>query len=377
MATQDFFDETTEQSQVKKAIVAKYFCAWSNVMIPTVKKHGDSKLGYVDLFSGPGKYNDGTKSTPLAIIEEAIKDSNLRDMLVMIFNDKDLNNIESLKKAIAGIPGIESLKYKPQILNKEVDGSILQDLKIVQSVPTLYFVDPWGYKGVSRELISSLIKGWGCDCIVFFNYLRVNMGLNNPSFQDHMEALFGKIRLQELKTQLNGLDVSAREGLILEEFSQALNEKGGEHVLPFCFKNSQGTRTNHHLIFISKGFTGYDIMKTIMSGESSQADQGVPSFEYCPADEKQPLLFELTRPLKDLEVMLLNDFAGKRLSMRDIYIRHSVGKRYISKNYKDVLEKMELDGKISADPPYAKRRMIKGKKSFADTVMVLFPGKEK
>ena len=77
---------------------------------------------------------------------------------------------------------------------------------------------------------------------------------------------------------------------------------------------------------------------------------GVPAFEYSPATEYQPLLFELFRPLDDLENMLLNDFAGQTIKMIDIYEQHHVDKRYIKKNYKDTLLKLEAEGKIITNP---------------------------
>ena len=41
-------------------------------------------------------------------------------------------------------------------------------------------------------------------------------------------------------------------------------------------------------------------MKKIMAKESSKTEQGVASFEYNPADEQYPTLFELNRPLEEL-----------------------------------------------------------------------------
>jgi hypothetical protein len=88
---------------------------------------------------------------------------------------------------------------------------------------------------------------------------------------------------------------------------------GPEYVLPFRFKDEHGSRTTHHLIFVSKGFKGYEIMKEIMVKESSDADQGVASFGYNPMDVRgaaqQQLLFQLSRPLDDLGDMLLKEFA--------------------------------------------------------------------
>jgi len=70
MAGSTFFDESTDQSQVKTAIVSKYFWAWAHVISPFAKKRG-TRIAYIDLFTGPGRYKDGTKSTPLLILEQA------------------------------------------------------------------------------------------------------------------------------------------------------------------------------------------------------------------------------------------------------------------------------------------------------------------
>jgi hypothetical protein len=148
---------------------------------------------------------------------------------------------------------------------------------------------------------------------------------------------------------------------------------GGTYTLPFCFKNEQGSRTSHYLIFVSKHILGYNIMKGIMGRESSKTEQNVPSFSYCAADKTMPVLFELARPLDDLEGLLLTDFANKTLSMRSVFDNHHVGRPYLDKNYKEALGSLEKKGHIQADPPAAKRR----KNTFSDKVIVTFPAKSK
>lgn len=73
---QEFFEEQSAQSQIKAAIVADYFWAWAGVIIGQLKKHSgqSQKIAYVDLFAGPGRYANGAKSTPLLILERAVKD---------------------------------------------------------------------------------------------------------------------------------------------------------------------------------------------------------------------------------------------------------------------------------------------------------------
>ena len=176
-----------------------------------------------------------------------------------------------------------------------------------------------------------------------------------------------------MRARLDGLQPDERESLIVEELSEALKEMGGEYVLPFSFRNEAGSRTTHHLIYVSKAFKGYEIMKEIMAQESSEADQGVPSFQYSPASEKFPLLFELTTPLEDLGKELLHQYAGRSMTMKELYMDHSVGRPFISRNYKRILNSLEGDGRLKAEPPAEKRKMQNGERTFADHVKIVFP----
>lgn len=120
MTSSSFFDETSQQSVVKTKLVSKYFWSWASVMIANYKKQGDTrgKIAYIDLFAGPGRYKDGTASTPLLVLQQAIADPEMRQRLVTIFNDKDENHSHSLEKAIQSLPNVETLRYAPKVMNQ-------------------------------------------------------------------------------------------------------------------------------------------------------------------------------------------------------------------------------------------------------------------
>jgi three-Cys-motif partner protein len=364
-----FFEEQSEQSEVKTAIVAKYFIEWARVISGFLKRKQDRRIAYIDLFAGPGRYKDGVKSTPLFILEMATREAMLRDNLVTMFNDKDPANTSSLLAEIKAIPGIDGLKHEPDVYANEVGEEIVKMFEEMSLIPTLFFVDPWGYKGLSLRLINSVLKDWACECIFFFNYNRINMGLPNEAVDEHMNALFGEARADRLRARIKELHPYKRELTIVEEICEALVEMGGKYVLPFCFKNKTGCRTSHHLIFVSKHPLGYKIMKRVMANESSLTEDGVASFEYNPATAEQPLLFGLLRSLDELEGLLLDKFAGRTLSMVDIFnehnllspnSRHNYMLPYTDKNYKDVLTMMEQAGKIRGNPPFTQRPKRKG-----------------
>jgi three-Cys-motif partner protein len=373
LSTDDFFDEVTEQSEIKQNIVLKYFAAWANVMVPIARLGAIERLRHVDLFAGPGHYRDGTESTPLHVLRRVLANPELRLLLEPIFNDKDTNAVSKLASAIQSLEGIQGLRYAPQILNRDVDSRLLESIRLRNDVPALWFLDPWGYKGVSLSLISSMLPAWGSDLIVFFNYNRINAALDNEVLRPNMEALFGRTQLNKLKREIAGLEPAERETCVIEAFAQALREAGGQHVLPFRFTTEGGRRTSHHLVFVSKHFKGFEIMREIMAKESSSTDQGVASFTFNPADQRFPLLFELWRPLDGLGEMLMTDFAGSRIAMREIYECHSVGRRFVERNYKDALRKLEKEGRIEVEPPERQRKGVKGEVSFGPKVMVTFP----
>lgn len=355
MGGKKFFEERTDQSEVKARIVSKYFSTWAQVVMPTVEARG-GKIAYLDLYAGPGRYKDGAASTPLLILEKAINHSKMSEMLVAYFNDVDDEKTSTLRNEIDRMPGIKKLRYRPVITCGEVNDDAATYFKETRMVPSFSFVDPFGYKGLSLKIVQGVIKDWGCDCVFFFNYNRINAGINNPGVKPHMDALFGEERADALRAKLPGLTPELREAAILEELASEIQALGGRYVLPFTFRNGEGTRTSHKLIFVSKHFKGYEIMKDIMAAESSTTDEGVPSLTYSPADASMPLLFSLAQPLSRLKEMLVADFKGQTLTLSELYERHSVGMPYIRKNYREALQALETAGKVFAVATKGTRR---------------------
>ena len=374
MAADSFFDKQSEQSEIKAMIVSKYFSAWANVITGSQNRHGKGKrIAYIDLFAGPGRYKDGSRSTPLLVLEKAIEDDRIRERLVTIFNDNDSDSSHSLQESIDSLPGVETLGYKPRVENDEVGDQIVKKFEEMKMIPTFLFVDPWGYKGLSLRLVNSVVKDWGSDCVFFFNYKRINMGINNDAVKEHVEALFGEGSIDRIRELLEAKDPHKREMLIVEELCKTIKCSGPQYVLPFGFVDSKGNRTSHHLFFVCKHFKGYDIMKGIMANASSDSTHGVATFQYNPADlleNQQGLLFELSRPLEDLRGMLLAEYSGQTINFEKLYAQHSVDRPFVEKNYRSVLLEMEKDGKVTVAPGSGKKRRAG---TLAKHVMLTFP----
>lgn len=370
----EFFEDQKAQSRVKSDIVVKYFKAWARIMAGQVQNQTKPRLVYIDLFCGPGRYEDGSVSTPLLIVEHIIQTPELQDKVITLFNDEDADRTAELKKNIDALPSIKKLKHEVAIQTGPVDEDLVKFFADMNMVPAFSFIDPFGYKGVTLELLHALMRGWGSDMVLFFPFDRINAALTNPKVTKHVDALFGEERANRLRELTSGMHPEEREALVIEEFAEALRERGYEYIIPYVFEYEKRDRTSHYLIFVTKHLLGYRIMKNIMYKASEDRNQGIARFGYVrPQSNNTPLLSILNKPLDDLCDELLDFFADETLTMLEIFEEHQkeLGiNPFIEKNYKDALNKLDASKKITTNRP--DRR----KNTFADDIEVTFPPKK-
>lgn len=342
-----FFSDQTEQSATKAHIVSSYFTAWSRVI-----KQWNCKMAYIDLFSGPGRYGDNKLSAPLQIIQSTLSDPVLISKMMFLFNDHDPMNIDSLQREICALDTGKKLN-NISYYTREIDINSHRELVVPRNMPVLSFVDPFGYKGLTRELINKLIANNGSDCIFFFNYNRINMALSsNEKFDEHLIGIFGKTRTQTLKTQLKALTPSQREPVVINALIEALLEEKGNYVLPFKFYSSEMLRTSHFIVFVTKHPTACKIMKQIMYSNSAKDDDGVASFAFEDSrnfgnGNSQLCLFD--GPIKDLERDMIAKHHGQTVTVQELCDEYDCDftNHFVSQNVTDVLKRMELADRIS------------------------------
>lgn len=306
---------------------------------------------YVDLFCGPGRYRDGTPSTPLLILDHVVKTETLQDVTQLFFNDENPEFIETLEKEVAEFPGIEKLKHCPVFRTKTIGREIIPSIERVK-VPTLFFADPWGYAGISIDLIEASIAHWGSDFLFFFNYNRINMNLGREAMNEPINEFFRAERAEELRRTVANLRPAEREEAILKSMQDAIKNLGAK-VGKFTYRSKTGSRSSHHLLGVSRHKFGMALFKEISAKESTTFDGEVPSLEHDPsANPFQPGLFSGLDPLEE---DLVATYAGKVLTPDEIYHEHHNGRPYIRNNYKQALLHLEETGAVSIDPPRANR----------------------
>ena len=273
----NFFKSPREHSEIKSEILNQYFKAWASILLVGQKKIPINSLFYIDLYAGQGNYDNNTPSTPIKILSSINENPTFNRSIKTFFNDNKQKIIKTLEKNILSLPFYNNLINKPVILNKDANINLLKNLIIQDNhAPALTFIDPLGYKGVSKELCLLAVKNWGSDLFMLFNINRIKPGLKNDSVRHLMQDLFAE-KLEKILKLYDNLNKEEREDFILDQFIEHFKEKNYKTLkLKIEFPNQK--RSSHYLLFVSKVDIAYFRMKEIMAKYSDYQLDGIPWF---------------------------------------------------------------------------------------------------
>ncbi|MFD2788083.1 three-Cys-motif partner protein TcmP [Hymenobacter rubripertinctus] len=383
ITAQAFFKIAQPHSVLKADIVSKYVIAWANIIIRG-KLHfkKEARAYVVDLFSGCGQYEDGTKSTPIKIIDEALKADHLRENLILRFNDNQVEMIERLQGHVAAIPGVTSFKNKigystydaesPEVLSwftKNNQGPRL---------PMVVFIDPFGYKEISRELLRSMIQIPQSDILFFFNYRRVNAALGNEQFESNMNKIFGPERVQRIKTELATARPAERSEIIIRHLDESLREIGANFVVPFVVVQEDEEHISHYIVGITKHEKGFELMKKVLKQHTTIGPRSRAKFGHDLASverDKQHSMFDaLPDPIGELAAQVYQAYTGRIITFGQLYKQHHPTAHYTESEYKQAVRRLLLDKRAYALDEETKpsRKTIKGEQAVPEHLSIRF-----
>ena len=335
--TDNFFAVQKEKSRVKTLIVTEFFKAYFPIINATFQRD----IWYIDLFCGPGCYEDGSASTPIKLLDviDAFKDNAVRTRLKIVFNDHNKDYVEKLRQHIEMHPVLPRLKYQPQTLNLKASEVDLSEYTRGNN-PIFSFVDPWGYKDVSISQVWSLVKNRGSDCVLFFNSDRILQDISKPANAQDFQQIFGGL-FEDAQAVQSDSTMSQRKKAdsFLALFSKNLyltvqKEYGNKFkifVLPFYVEANDKEKTSHYIVFISKAHKAIQEMRKVMikHGNSISAELGYDSKD-------------------EMQISLLNrnddssDFIIKRI--RTIFSQYPqlYGKRYTVASLSERMDSYEM-----------------------------------
>lgn len=368
MKEQNFFEKQTLSSKVKANIVSEYFPKYCSIII---KKHVPEKIGYLDLFSGPGMYEDGNPSTPILIARNCMKDEDLKNRVWMVFNDKCYS--EQLKENFNKEFPEGTFKYKPHFGHSTVGESQEINDFIVKNTckgrfneqPSVLFIDPWGYKGIETNVLSQFLSYWGNELFIFINSKRINPALENDKFEEPMRCLFPN-SYDKVKVEIrNKRTVSERLQFIIDNLGKEYEAllKSRVYYTAFKFQEEDIETTSHFILHLSKNKRGFDLVKQIYNDFANVGTifDGVNTYTFDVKKITNPVeeLFDTNSENIDaLKNMLLEEYKGRTITSYDLFEEHQQNCLYSRSHYVKALRRLVEEGAVESEFTDGKNHVV-------------------
>lgn len=339
----DFFKTPRTQSEIKSEILNEYFKAWAAILLIGQKRIRINTLLYIDLYAGPGYYDDDKPSTPIKVLSSINDNSIFNRKIKTFFNDAEAKVVAKLDKNIRSLPFYDQLEHKPIILNEGANKELLKELlSKEQKPPSLTFIDPLGYKGVSAELCKMAVANWGSDLFMLFNINRIRPGIKNTTVEHLMRELFEE-KFDAILAKYDALNKKEREDFIVDQFMAHFRDRG-YRAIKFKVEFQDKKASSHYLLFVSKVDIAYFRMKEIMAKYSDYQTDGVPWMAVNSSTVQDLFsdysIVKLKQKLESCTAM----YDGKTID--DIYRLHSIDTPYIKSNYKQAYVELSKSGKV-------------------------------
>lgn len=350
-----FFYHQSASSYVKAKIVSSYFPQYCKILL----KNPQQELRYIDLFSGPGIYEDGCESTPLMIANECYRDVKLRALVRMQFNDRKYK--DDLERNFLSRYPKGTFSHEPffadriigecENVDKYLQKNTMENGK--NTSPALLFFDPFGYKGIKTQVLSEFLKNWGNEIFLFLNTKRINPALDNEMFLKHIKDIFplsyNKVRCG--KSDQNS--VLSRLAYIVDmlgkEFNLLLNKK--VFYTAFQFQEEDINTTSHFILHLTKNAKGYELVKTIYNDFANVGTvfDGMHTYTFDPKllNMQNVSLFDDSEGNIDkLSADLYNKYKGCHIDALTLFKKDQINTKYCLSHYTKALRNLVQEGKI-------------------------------
>jgi len=358
MKEDKFFEKQTISSKIKASIVSEYFPSYSKII---AKKNKPKAIRYIDLFAGPGLYEDLNPSTPILVARHCKKDEFLRKTVWMIFNDnKFIDTLENnFKKEFPENTFAKKVHFGRRTVgeSQEITDFLIKNTHSGKNndYPSLLFIDPFGYKGIETTVLAQFLKNWGNEIFLFVNTKRIHPALENDKFEPLMRDLFPTTLEKIQQDRRFKLSVSERLSLIInslgEEYQSILGEK--IYYTAFKFQEEDVAATSHYILHITKGAKGYDLIKTIYNDFANVGTifDGVNTYTFDAKKFDNPVneLFDFASMNVDkLKEELYKAYRGKQISANSLFDQHHTTNLYSRSHYTRALRRLVEEGRITS-----------------------------
>lgn len=263
-----FFENPDIASRAKTRLVSYYMSLYFNIIRNTVK----GRIHYLDFFSGPGLYGDGTLTVPLNVLKCT------KDLYDIDYYFNDLNLIDELKQNIQS-SGLGDMLCKCKFTEEDCSTADMENY-IPKSGALISYVDSFSHLLTNTSFVKKLIEPRYSDCVIFINFSNIIKRYKIEEEKKHFLVFFGSLEnFEKMKREVlsnENIVWDKKVQILLKDYLDRLTKCVGSKLysLPIFFKaTEEDTNTNNVILIISKNITGIDrIRKSFSPSGYNQCD---------------------------------------------------------------------------------------------------------
>lgn len=326
-------------TRAKHEILQRYLGAWFGILGQRIPH-----ILYIDGFCGPGRYSHGEDGSPLIALKVALGlQSRLASTKIsFLFIDERPDRIAHLQSELEDL-NIPSNYEVYTIVSSFYNtlSHILDDVehKGARLVPTFAFIDPFGFKGASFNLVQRLLKNPRTEVFVNVMMDSINRFLEHPNagVRQHIIDSFGTSRVLEVVQETDRIIALRR--LYFEQLKQH-----ADYVRYFEMCN-ECDKTIYYLFFAGNHRLGHSKMKEAFWKVDDQS-----GYKFSDrTNPQQPILFSLN-PAEELASLLQAQYDGQTQKAGNIIHFVEDKTAFTASHARGALRLLERNSKITIDP---------------------------
>jgi len=342
-------------SRIKHEILNGYFGAWLGIL-----SRSFNHLAYFDCFAGDGRYVDenrqplpGSPQRAVGIANDLVDKTKGGLSLTLGFIELDRTKAARLRIDLATVatPGVKCTVLSGDA--RDLVGEILEALKSRSgTVPTLFFVDPYGHP-LPVPILRKLLAIPKAEVLVNLMWYRISMDLGNEERVPHFNYMFGHESWMDQKfMRLTGRE---REESFLEYFEQQVSAPNHVHFpMPYSPEDrvaAPDKRRKFYLVHFSSHPRAATAMKAVMHRAEKNIERLYGSTNQTNFDFAEPA----TLRVAELSRILSATFhSNQRITFREV-LDLTANLQYFEPEYRKALRQLHDEGKIQIDRRESKR----------------------
>lgn len=311
----------------KHLILRKYLDAW----LPIITRYNQRVL-YIDGFAGPSEYSKGEDGSPIIALKSIIEHKfKIQSEIKMVFIEEDTKRFKHLISKINTLKIPKNIKIVP--INDKFTNILSSILKFLEDqqrnlAPSFVFIDPFGFSGISFNIIKKIMSYKKCEVFITFMYEEINRFIANKKIWNCLDDTFGTDTWRKIINVYNPEERKIKLFSLYKD--QLISEAKITYINAFTMLN-KSNKPDYFLFFGTNNIKGLSAMKRAMWKADPSGSFRFSDFSYNPG---QGFLIEPKPDYELLKKIILDKFKGKTISLGELEVFVLTKTPFLETHYK-------------------------------------------